>query len=80
MLPHRLMSIFPISFQECTVRDFPLSNAGQVGSIAGGRTKIPRALEQLSLRATMAESIPPQPERSPLPPLGHEEAKKVNKY
>ena len=51
------------SFKNRSRRDFPggpmvknpPSNAGDVGSISGQRTKIPRAAGQLNLRATTTE-------------------------
>ena len=46
----------------------PPSNAGDMGSISGGGTKIPHALGQLSPCATIRkkEAHTPQLERSPL--------------
>ena len=53
----------PVGVKKCSSRDFPYGpvvkkppcNAGEVGSIPGGRTKISHAAEQLSLCATTIE-------------------------
>ena len=37
------------------VLENPPSSAGDVGSVSGGETKIPRAVEQLSLHASTKE-------------------------
>lgn len=48
------------------VLENPPSSAGDVGSVSGGETKIPHAMEQLSLHASTKE--PERPDKEPTQP------------